>query len=117
MFAISRQHITEASLTLAASIINPPPGKSSYDCIMNWLEAHAYLATWLALPTAIVVAVVQNAKTGFHEVDWPRSLIYFAFLAALGVAFTPTFDKGARTTAEMLLFFGFVTLIFDKKPR
>jgi hypothetical protein len=83
---------------------------------MNWLEAHVYLATWLALPTAILIAIFQNSRTKFQKVDWPRSLIYFAFLSALAVAFTPDFDQGARTTAQFLLTFGFVTLMFDRKP-
>jgi len=84
---------------------------------MGWLSDHAYLATWLALPVAIVAIIVQNRSSRFAEVDWSRSLIYLAFLTSLAVAFTPTFDQTARTTAYFLLFSLLAFLIVDRKQR
>jgi hypothetical protein len=84
---------------------------------MNWFEAHAYLAAWLALPVAIIIGVIQNAKTRFQKVDWPRSLIYVVFLSSLGVAFTPTFAEGPRSMADMLLVICLMIIAADRKPR
>jgi hypothetical protein len=76
-----------------------------------------YLAAWLALPVMVVIAIVQNVKTKFEQVDWSRTLIYFTLLTCLGVAFTPTFDLQARSMAEFLIPAGFFFLILDRKPR
>jgi hypothetical protein len=85
--------------------------------MFHWLESHAYLAAWLALPVAIATAFIQNAKTQFKEVDWSRTLLYLAFLTALPVAFTPTFDESARETARYLVSAGVAFLIIDRKLR
>jgi hypothetical protein len=83
----------------------------------HWLETHAWLAAWLALPVAIVVGTIQSARTKFEHVDWARSLIYIAFLTALAVAFTPTFDASARAEARYIVAVGIGILIVDMKPR
>jgi hypothetical protein len=84
---------------------------------MNWFATHEYLAAWLALPVAIIATLIQNVPTKFADFDWTRTLLYLAFLTALGVAFTPSFDSTARTTASMLLFGLMGFLIVDRKPR
>jgi hypothetical protein len=84
---------------------------------MNWLKDHAYLAAWLALPVMIVVAIYQNRTNDFAEIDWSRLLIYIAFLVALGVTFTPTFDEPARTVARTIVFGGIGFLIVDRRQK
>jgi len=79
----------------------------------NWLESHAWLAGWLALPVAITIGVIQNVKTKFEQVNWGRSLIYLAFLTSLAVAFTPTFDESARSEARYIIAVGIGVLIVD----
>jgi hypothetical protein len=51
-----------------------PPDQSKSIRWGVWLETHVWLATWLALPVAIVVGFIQSARTKFKEVDWFRSL-------------------------------------------
>lgn len=70
---------------------------------MDWLRDHAYLATWLALPVAVIVGFLQAKKTQFANVNWFRLIIYFTFLTALAAAFTPTFDQEARWYARYLV--------------
>jgi hypothetical protein len=84
---------------------------------LNWLRDHAYLAAWLGPVVAITVAIFQNRNKGFAEVDWSRLLIYFAFLVALAVVFTPTFDQTARDVARFIVFGGLGFLITDRRPR
>jgi hypothetical protein len=84
---------------------------------MNWLRDHAFLATWLALPVAIISIFVQNIPTKFKDLDWSRSLIYIAFTICLGVSFTPSFDENARSLARQLSIWGFIFLVIDRIPR
>lgn len=84
---------------------------------MNWLRQNVYLAAWLSPVVAIVVAIVQNRHRKSNEVDWSRLLIYIAFLTALAVAFTPTFDDGIRSVASGLVYAGLGFLIVDRKAR
>jgi hypothetical protein len=70
---------------------------------MNWLSDHAYLASWLAIPVAILTAFLQAKKKHFVEIDWFRLIIYFSFLTSLAVVFTPTFDQTARDYAKYLI--------------
>ena len=72
---------------------------------MNWLKDHVFLATWLALPVALIIAWVNKRKAEGMAFDWFRFIFYFSFLACLGVAFTPQFDVKARTTANDLIYF------------
>jgi hypothetical protein len=84
---------------------------------MNWLKDHAYLATWLALPVTILTGLIQNFRARFTNIDWSRQLLYIAFVTALAVTFTPTFDQSARETAKFLMFSLIWVLIWDMKPR
>ena len=83
--------------------------------IMDWLNTHSYLASWLALPVAIIIAIFQNKGKKVSDIDWPRMLIYLAFLASLAVMFTPTFDHTARDAARTLVFMGIGFLIVDRR--
>ena len=69
---------------------------------MNWLKEHVYLATWLGLPLAVVLAFFQATRTQPVKVDWFRSVITFAFFTGLAVVLTPTFDTTARYFAGFL---------------
>ena len=71
---------------------------------MKWLETHVWIATWLGLLVTIAALTLQNAKTGFREIDWGRSLLYLAFVTALAVTFTPAFDPNMRNDAKGLLY-------------
>ena len=82
---------------------------------MNWLSDHSYLASWLALPVAIIIGIFQNREKKLSEVDWSRMLIYLAFLVSLAVMLTPSFDQTARDAAKMLVFAGLGFLIVDRK--
>jgi hypothetical protein len=84
---------------------------------MSWLESHAYIATWLALPVMIGTVFFQNARTGLEKIDWTRPLIYFVILTCLGVVFTPIFDERARGFAQILLYMGFGAWIMDTGRR
>lgn len=83
---------------------------------MNWLATHEYLAAWLALPVAIGIALFQNIPTRFTQFDWSRTLINFAFLTALAVAFTPNVETSAHFAAITLLFTLVWPIISDRKP-
>ncbi|GGA69117.1 hypothetical protein GCM10011507_20760 [Edaphobacter acidisoli] len=84
---------------------------------MHWLKDNVYLASWLAIPVALIGMVYQNRGKTSAEVDWNRSLLYIAFLVALAAAFTPIFDTSARTTAGLLVSMLIPFLIIDRKPR
>lgn len=84
---------------------------------MDWLREHSYLAAWLALPVAILVAFFQNKGKKLSELDWSRLLIYIAFLLSLAVTLTPSFDETARDAAKLLVFAGLGFLIVDRKKR
>jgi len=82
---------------------------------MDWLRDHSYLAAWLALPVAIFVVILQNKGKKLAEMDWSRLLIYLAFLIALAVTITPTFDKTARDITKLIVFMGLGFLIVDRR--
>jgi len=84
---------------------------------MEWLRDHSYLAAWLALPVAILVAFFQNKGKKLADLDWSRLLIYIAFLISLAVTLTPTFDSTARDAAKIMVFAGLGFLIVDRKKR
>jgi hypothetical protein len=84
---------------------------------MHWLETHAWLAAWLAIPVAVVIGVIQVVRTDFKQLDWSRSLLYLAFLVGLAVAFTPNFDESSRSEARYLVAVGIGFLIVDMRPR
>jgi hypothetical protein len=82
-----------------------------------WLKDHSYLATWLGPIVAMIVAIIQNRRKGFAEVDWSRLLIYFLFLTSIAVTFTPSFDQSTRKVAEGFVFALLGFLIVDRKQR
>jgi L-asparagine transporter-like permease len=82
---------------------------------MDWLRDHSYLAAWLALPVAIIIAFFQNRQSRLAEVDWSRIVIYLAFLISLAVMLTPMFDETARGVAKILVFAGLGFLIVDRR--
>ncbi|MGZ7101914.1 MAG: hypothetical protein ACXVJ1_07765 [Candidatus Angelobacter sp.] len=84
---------------------------------MNWLQSHAYIATWLGPMVAILVFLIRGFKTDFKETDWSRTLLNIAFLTCLAVAFTPAFDSIARTIAQTTLPLLIIFLIVDRIPR
>lgn len=85
--------------------------------MMDWLNKNAGLATWLGLVVAVVTVAIQNRNKKFHDVDWSRLLIYFAFLASLAVMFTPQIDNSARDVARGLVFAILGFLIVDRRQR
>lgn len=85
--------------------------------MLNWLRENAYIASWLAIPVAVVVAFFQNKKTGFDKFDWSRNLLYLTFLVALAVRFTPSVDHTMHEEADYLIAMLVVFLIIDRKPR
>jgi hypothetical protein len=82
---------------------------------VDWLKDYSYLAGWLAIPVAFIVAFVQNKDKKLSEVDWSRLLIYFTFLVAVAATFTPAFDKTARDAARTIVFMILGFLIVDIK--
>jgi len=71
--------------------------------LLNWLKENVYIATWLALPVTLLIGLYQARNTEYRTVNWFRLLMYFAFLTALSVAFTPRFDADARNFAHYLI--------------
>lgn len=84
---------------------------------MHWLESHVWLATWLGLVVTAISLFVHNVRIGFKEIDWTRSLFYVAFVTALAVTFTPTFDSHARDVAGSLTAMGFGYILVDMNRR
>jgi len=82
---------------------------------MNWLRENAFLATWLALPVALLVGFFQAKKANFANVDWTRFMMYFGFLTSLAVVFTPKFDQHSRSYAEFLATFLIGSIIVSRK--
>ena len=80
---------------------------------MNWLKDHVWLSNWLAVVAAVVIAVIENLRNKATAVNWPRLVIYFAFLSCLAVAFTPMFDQMARVVAEIVLLVSLVFIFID----
>jgi hypothetical protein len=70
---------------------------------VNWLKSNVYLASWLALPVAVLMGFLQAKKSNFTNISWFRMLMYFAFLTSLAVTFTPIFDQDSRTRAWYLV--------------
>ena len=66
---------------------------------MDWLQENGYLLAWAAVSLATIIPLVRSRKTFFGFDDWLRSLAGIAFLAALAVAFTPSFDPEIHTYA------------------
>ena len=85
--------------------------------MLNWLRDNAYLAAWLAIPVAILIAIFQNKKVGITNFDWSRNLLYLTFLVALAVTFTPSVDEKMRSGAWFLVAVLVAFLIMDRKPR
>ena len=79
--------------------------------IGNWLRANVYLASWLALPLTLVIAVIQTVRTPSPaKIPVFRWIIYFAFLTCLAAIMTPAFDTTAREFAHgfLYLLLGFI---------
>jgi hypothetical protein len=85
--------------------------------MLNWLRDNAYLAAWLAIPVAILIAVFQNVRIGIEKFDWSRNLLYLAFLVSLAVKFTPYANQRMRDDAGYLVAMLVAFLIIDRKPR
>ena len=85
--------------------------------MLSWLRDNAYLAGWIAIPVAILIAFFQNKKIGFEKFDWSRNLIYLTFLVSLAIKFTPSVDQRMRDEAGYLVAMLIVVLIIDRKPR
>jgi len=85
---------------------------------MSWMKDHVYIATWLALPLAVIIAILKNKNKSLSEIDWSRILFYLAFAISLGVTFTPSFDTSARSIAGTIVAMGMGAIIVDmrKKP-
>jgi di/tricarboxylate transporter len=81
---------------------------------MNWLETHAYLAAWLALPVAFIVAIVQNIRSKTGQVEWRQMIFLFVFLLCLAVAFSPSFDNTAREYAKVIAFPSFLCFVWRR---
>lgn len=85
--------------------------------MLTWLKENAYLAGWLSIPVAILIAFFQNKKLGFEKFDWSRNLLYLTFLIALAIKFTPFVDQRMRDEAGYLVMMLVAFLILDRKPR
>jgi len=81
---------------------------------MHWLRENAFLATWLALPVGIVVAIFQTRQSGVAQLKWFRALMYFAFPTCLAVAFTPTLDSTTRQYASNLLYMLLIIIVVSR---
>jgi hypothetical protein len=66
---------------------------------VDWLQYNGYLLAWAAVSLTTLVLLVRSRKDSFGFSDWLRYFACIAFLTALAVAFTPTFDSQVRTYA------------------
>jgi hypothetical protein len=70
---------------------------------MDWLRQNAFIATWLSPLVALVGMIIRGTgKSG--EMDWPRVMLYVAFLTCLAATLTPSLDLYARGFAGMAIF-------------
>lgn len=70
----------------------------------QWLESHAYIAAWLALPVAILVALYQTKGLSFENVDWQRLIVNVLLIVSLAVVLNPDTADKVRITANSILF-------------
>jgi hypothetical protein len=82
---------------------------------MHWLRDNAFLAGWLALPLALLLALIQWRRAPTLPIDWFRVLMYFAFLVCLAAAFTPSLDESARSYARWLASFLIGAILLYKR--
>ncbi len=93
---------------------------------MGWLKDHAWMANWLAVVVAIVIASVQGLRAREGKFNWARLVIYFGFLSSFAIVLTPAFDTTARVVAELIALASFAYIIaegavhlglFDRKTK
>jgi hypothetical protein len=64
---------------------------------MEWLKEHVYLASWLSIPVAVIIGILQiRPRSNGKPVNWLRVLLTFLCLISFPVVITPTFDESAR---------------------
>jgi hypothetical protein len=81
---------------------------------MSWFESHAYVAAWLALPVAFVVAIIQQIRSKSEHVEWRQMVFLSVFFLTLGIVVSPVFDTKARDFAGMLCFPAFLGFVWRR---
>jgi hypothetical protein len=71
--------------------------------IMDWLRQNVYIAAWASPLIALIGLMIRGAgRSG--EMDWPRVMLYVAFLTCLAAALTPGLDATTRAAAGFVMF-------------
>ena len=86
---------------------------------MSWLQSHVYIATWLGLTTAVIGFVVKHGPKRFGDVNWPKSILQFTALVALGMSFAPWLNSTDKTFAHsvLALLLGVLIIEAGRHPR
>jgi hypothetical protein len=74
---------------------------------MGWLKDHEFLAAWLNIPLAVILAILQGLKADSKPIGMRRIVIYFAFLTCLAAVLSPLDDhtrEGGGFAFFILLF-------------
>jgi hypothetical protein len=66
---------------------------------MDWLQQNSYVLAWVAVLLTALILLFRSRKDLFGFSDWLKSLACIAFLAAMAIAFTPSFDRQVHTCA------------------
>jgi hypothetical protein len=84
---------------------------------MEWLKDHAYLASWLALPIAIIIGILQIRRpvSDGKPIHWTRVLFTFLCLVSFPIVITPTFDESARSFGRYVFSFTLGGLIMMRR--
>ena len=66
---------------------------------MDWFQQNSYVLAWVGVSLTALILLIKSRKDLFGFSDWLKSLAGIAFLAALAIAFTPSFDHQVHTYA------------------
>jgi hypothetical protein len=63
---------------------------------MTWLEAHVFIAAWLAPVITLTGIILQNSMGKAAPIAWPKVMLYVAFLTCLAATLTPGIELPIR---------------------
>jgi len=75
---------------------------------MDWLKNHEFLAAWLNIPLAVVLAVLQGRRPDSKPLSMKFVVVYFAFLTCLAAMLSPLdthMREGGTMAFYVLLFY------------
>jgi hypothetical protein len=83
--------------------------------VMNWFQAHSYLAPWLAPLVAIAIAIIQNRKN-LLNFAWPIFTVYLTFFTLTGVMISSSFSEQTKSRLQFVWMMSFLIIVWDFLP-